>query len=92
MKIQGLKLLTDKGWNASSSFTNDAGKVMPIPANHKMVCQDENGDIVNLTIVTPVPATLKAGEEIKNLRLSGSVSRSAFGWTVKAEFIDASVK
>lgn len=86
MKIEGLKVFADKGWSSDSSFMNDNGVSTPIPANHKVVCQDENGDIVNVTFVTSQPLSLKLGEVLKGVTLIGGVSKTRFGWTVKAEF------
>lgn len=55
MKINGLKVFAIKDWKPDSTFTTETGTSMQIPANHKLVCQDENNDIVNVTIVTPLP-------------------------------------
>lgn len=85
MKIVGLKLMSDKGWTAENAFQSDSGKLLTIPANHKVVCTDEEGDVVNVTLVSPTPIAFKAGEELKNLKLVGSVSKSGFGWSLKAE-------
>lgn len=84
MKINGLKVLQDKGWKADSTFTSDDGRTMSIPANHKAICTDEAGDIVNLTIVSPSPVALRSGQVLDGLSLAGGVSKNAFGWTVKA--------
>lgn len=85
MKIEGLKVFADKGWKADSVFTADDGKTMTIPANHKFICQDENNDIVNVTFVTPAPLSLKIGSDLKSVVLVGNVSKTSFGWTLKAE-------
>lgn len=84
MKITGLKIAADKGWKADSTFTADDGRTISIPANHKVICTDEAGDIVNVTIVSPAPVTLRVGQPLDGLSLAGSVSKNAFGWTVKA--------
>lgn len=83
MKITGLKVVADKGWKPDSTFTSEDGKVMPIAANHKIVCQDENGDIVNVTAVSPAPLPLKAGSPLGEVTLAGNVSHTAFGWSAK---------
>lgn len=84
MKIIGLKVIADKGWKAESTFTADDGRTMQIAANHKAICTDESGDIVNVTIVSPAPVSLRVGQALDGLTLAGSVSKNAFGWTVKA--------
>ena len=86
MKVVGLKLMSDKGWTAESAFQSDSGKMLTIPANHKVVCTDEDGDVVNVTLVSAAPISFKAGEELKNLKLVGSVSKSGFGWALKGQF------
>ena len=48
MKIDWLRIMSDKGWKPDSAFTADDGRSMQIPANHKFVCMDELGDVVNL--------------------------------------------
>lgn len=85
MKVTGLKFMSDKGWTADNAFQSDSGKMLTIPANHKCVCTDEDGDVVNVTIVTPAPLVFKAGEELKNVKLVGSVSKSGFGWALKCQ-------
>lgn len=82
MKIEGLKVFQLKDWKPDSMFQADDGKTMQIPANQKIICQDENNDIVNVTVVTPSPLTLKVGDKI-SLVLSGNVSHTSFGWTAK---------
>lgn len=83
MKIDGLKFLQDKGWSAASTFTADNGRVMPIPANHKIVATDENGDVVNVTIQTEKPLTFKASQPVGVITLTGSLSKTTFGWSLK---------
>lgn len=85
MKIEGLKVFAIKDWKPDSTFTDDNGKVMPIPANHKIICQDENKDIVNVTFVTPSPLAVKEGDILKGVSLVGNVSKTSFGWTLKAK-------
>lgn len=87
MKIEGLKVFADKGWKADSSFTADNGATMSVPANHKVVCQDENGDIVNVTFVSESPLSVKVGDVLKGVVLVGSVSKTNFGWSVKAQLV-----
>lgn len=84
MKIEGLKVFKINDWKAESSFRSDDGRTMPIPANHKVVCQDENGDIVNVTFITSVPLAFKVGDVLKGVTLAGSASKTSFGWSVKA--------
>lgn len=86
MIITGLKFMSDKGWNAASVFTLDNGKTVPVPANQKIICLDDNGDVVNVSIQSDVPVQFKSGEQIKPLRLLGVTAHNSFGWTVKAIF------
>lgn len=86
MIIKGLKVLQDKGWKSDSTFTSDDGRTMPIPANHKFVCIDECGDVVNCTFVTPAPLNFKVGSSTPDVLLVGNVSHSQFGWTLKGKF------
>lgn len=86
MKIEGLKVFKIGDWKSDSTFTADNGQTMPIPANHKIICQDENGDIVNVTFVTPSPLPVKVGQILTGVILCGNVSKTAFGWTVKAVY------
>lgn len=85
MKIEGLKVFAVKDWKSDSTFTDDNGKVTPIPANHKVICQDENKEIVNVTFVTSVPLAIKEGEILKSVIVVGNVTKTSFGWTVKAK-------
>lgn len=87
MKINGLKVMQDKGWKADSTFTADDGRTMQIPANHKAICTDEVGDVVNLTIVAPSPVSLRIGQVLDGLSLAGNVSKNSFGWMVKATVV-----
>lgn len=83
MKIDGLKFLQDKGWSPASTFTADNGRVMPIPANQKIVATDEIGDVVNVTIQTEKPLTFKPSQLVGAITLTGTVSKTAFGWSLK---------
>ena len=83
MKIEGLKVMSDKGWTADSTYTADNGKVYNIPANHKYVCIDENGGVVNLTLITPAPCAYKEGTALPTLQLAGNVTSNTFGTTCK---------
>lgn len=85
MKIEGLKVFAVKDWKADSTFTDDNGKVMPILANHKVICQDENKEIVNVTFVTPAPLAVKEGDVLKSVSVVGNVSKTSFGWSLKAK-------
>lgn len=87
MRIEGLKVFVVKEWKADSAFTSDNGHTMTIPANHKVICQDENGDVVNVSFVTPAPLNFKVGQELKGVSLIGNVSRNSFGYTLKAKLV-----
>lgn len=86
MKIDGLKVFKVGDWKSDSTFTADNGQTMAVLANHKFICQDENGDIVNVTFVTPSPLSLKVGQTLMGVILCGNVTKTAFGWTVKAVY------
>lgn len=87
MKIEGLKVFQVKDWKPDSTFTDDSGRTLPIPANHKIICQDENKDIVNVTFVTPSPLSVKEGDVLKGVVIVGNVSKASFGWSVKAKMV-----
>lgn len=57
---------------------------MNVPANHKVICTDEDNEVVNVTFVTPSPLNLKPGQELKEVKVVGSLSKSSFGWNLKA--------
>lgn len=84
MKIEGLKVFKVGDWKSDSTFTADNGQTMTVAANHKIICQDENSDIVNVTFVTPSPLSFKVGQVLNGVFLCGNVSKTAFGWSVKA--------
>lgn len=84
MKIEGLKVFAVMEWKPDSTFTGDNGKIMPVSANHKIICQDDCGDIVNVTFVTPAPLPVKVGDLLKGVVLVGNVSKTSFGWSMKA--------
>lgn len=84
MKIEGLKVFAVKEWKSDSTFMGDDGKTMSIPANHKIICQDDCGDIVNVTFVSPAPLSVKVGDLLKGVVLVGNVSKTSFGWAIKA--------
>lgn len=86
MKLVGLKVFADKGWKPDSTFTGDDGRTMTIPANHKIICQDENNDVVNVSFVTAAPLTLKVGAVV-DVSVTGNISKSAFGWSVKGVLV-----
>jgi len=84
MKVSGLKMLQDKGWKADSEFVSDSGQRMSIPANHKLVALDDNGDVVNVVVQTPSPLNLpKSGSPLPDFEPTGSFSRNSFGWSIK---------
>lgn len=83
MKIDNLKVVSVKEWRMASQFKADNGQTYDIPANHKIVCLDEVGDIVNVSVITEKPLNLTVGSKIA-VSVAGNVQHNSFGWTLKA--------
>lgn len=86
MKITGLKVVSIKEWKISTKFTASDGRLVDVPANQKLVCMDEKGDIVNLSIITDKPLTITLGKVI-DVSPENTIKHSAFGWEGRATLI-----
>ena len=86
MIVKGLKIVQMRDWVADKPWVLDNGTRGVTPANHKIICMDEQGDIVNCTFVTPQPLQLAKGSTI-DIRLVGSFRLNNFAWDGKAELL-----
>lgn len=84
IRISGLKVIQDVGFKVASSFTSNDGRTLPVPANHKLVCKDVDGDIVNVQYITDKPLAVKIGDSLSDLKLMG-FSRTSFAVTLKVQ-------
>lgn len=84
MKVTGLKIQKVMEWKADSTFTNDRGELLKIPANQKFICKDGD-DIVNVTVQTAAPLNVKVGDPL-SIDLRG-FSRTSFAINVKGVLV-----